>query len=762
MQESADYESLSECSSSSSSSSSDVFCTPLALDNKEREKVEEQTSMKSTCPKRKRQKSIGGSSSQFASIIMVASAVVALSLLASTTPVSGFYTLRVSHAQRRIVANQGVVELRFATVTEVVPDEVLVDNTSKDTLVLSRGARESILDVGNGINEMPPWQRRGEKFTAEQAESEIDWLEYTLLEHRFAVDDITEVSHAIRLVSAGDRRKIVGCVDFCRLIVRLEEPGTQSYGFVTKDVLLASILHYAECVTARQQGVYRGFQRAIEGSKDQEPPISLASLLPNNADAETSPIGSSSKVASSTAVQLRKPLSKDPLLLDTQQIFSDDVLRLARGASILKRAEILADVILTGSRSLTKSEYSDVRDMLLSVMEDWRALAIRCVACLYRLEGIADKVDVGAAQYLQRSPSVILAARESIRVYANLAQRLGMHRLKSQLESLSFRILYPRQFSAVSTLFRQKGESMNAVSSYLSAQISNMLREDQSLMVQIEDLQISARVKEPYSFWRKLLKKRLGQSASPTDGSLLHPSSEISIIEVQDGVALRVILKARKWESGETDDSRRSRERMLCYYVHHLIRRRWPALDESRVKDYIQAPKPNGYQSLHFTSSITRNRQEFPFEVQVRSEEMHRIAEYGVAAHWDYKLGSKNLPALTAPSQRKSSNEAGENAYIDALVTARMSLVGSTVYVFLAGSSTALEEGKLLSLPVGAKVSDALTELCKNLTLPNTCSHLQVWRNGQLARLDECLGNGDVVLLFRNENKSLSPASVLE
>jgi ppGpp synthetase/RelA/SpoT-type nucleotidyltranferase len=714
--------------------------------------------MKSTYLKRKRPTSMVGSSSLFASRTMVASAVVALSLLASTTPVSGFHTLGVNHAERSVlVSNQGV-ELRFATGTEFVQNEVIIDGTSKDMLFLPP-ARESILDVGNGINEMPPWLRRGEKFTSKQAESEIEWLEYTLLEHRFAVNDISDVSQAIRLVSTGDRRKIVGCVDFCRLIMRLEEPGVQSHGFVTKEVLLASILHYAECVTARQQGIYGSVQRAIIGSKDNEPPISLASPLPNNANGEKSPVVSSSKVASTMAVQLRKPLSKDPGLLDMPDMFTKDVLRLARGASTLKRAEMLADVILTGSRSLTKSEYSDIRDMLLSVMEDWRALAIRCVACLYRLEGIADQAGVGTAQYLQRSPSVVLAARESMRIYANLAQRLGMYRLKSQLESLSFRILYPRQFSLVSTMFRQKGESMNVVSSYLSAQISNMLHEDQSLMAQLEDLQISARVKEPYSFWRKLVKKRLDQSKSATDGSLLHPSTEISIIEVQDGVALRVILKARKWEPEEIDDDRQSRERMLCYYIHHLIRRRWPALDESRVKDYIQEPKPNGYQSLHFTSSVTWNGQEFPFEVQVRSEEMHRIAEYGVAAHWDYKLGSKNFSALPASSQQNSSDDAVENAYIDALVTARRTLVGSTVYVFLAGSSAALEEGKLLSLPVGAKVSDVLTELSKDLTISSTCSDLQVWRNGQLARLDEYLGNGDVVLLFRNEKKSLPPAS---
>merc|ERR1711939_523721 len=112
----------------------------------------------------------------------------------------------------------------------------------------------------------------------------------------------------------------------------------------------------------------------------------------------------------------------------------------------------------------------------------------------------------------------------------------------------------------------QKGESMQAVSTFLASQVTKMLHEDQSLMSQLEDLEINSRVKEPDSFWKKLLSKRKKQS---TMGRriVLTPTNHISVIDVQDGVALRVILKARKLTPEESIETTRSRERMLCYYV---------------------------------------------------------------------------------------------------------------------------------------------------------------------------------------------------
>ena len=739
---------------------------------------------------------------------------------------------------------------------------------------------------------MPPWLRRGEDCTIKQVEQELDWLAYALSEHGFTKGDVSEILSAIQWTvgsNKGDHstRQWIGIIDFCRLLLRIGDEQSSSSsssfpskpssshmvhpeqdcnekdndevrrgvttagerdgsgGFVTKQVLLASILHYSECVTARQEGVYQKIHKAIsmeDYNKDEEDDGSEESTRTKTSPSFTSSkcklfceaeVQGDSRKSPPTWLSLDPPTSNNPIhdhvhdwqteesfpgqlqisgpLHDEQSItslpdiFSSDVQRLARGAARIKRAEILAEVVMNDRhpRALSKAEYNDLRDMLLSIMEDWRALAIRCVACLYRLEGIVHQgYRTGtAAEYLSRSAPSIQVARESMRVYANLAQRLGMHRLKSQLEAAAFQILYPRQYSAVSTLYRQRGESMKAVAHYLKTQISKMLQEDPSLMAQLQDIQVSARVKEPYSFWRKLLKKRLEkqQSSGAIESSIVStsPSSELSIIEVHDGVALRVILKARKWAAMETSKTTQARERMLCYYVHRLIRRRWPALDESRIKDYIANPKPNGYQSLHYTSSVIRNNQEFAFEVQVRSEEMHRRAEFGVAAHWDYKLGIPNKedgfeealpisPVLASPERllppsmveaeekiisgpkskrspigTRNFKEAGENAYIEALATAKRSLVRSNVYVFLAGSSEATEEGKLLSLPAGALVGDLVTNLRQDpsSSFPDDGAEFQVWRNGRLAGLEEPLANGDVVLLARKASHWIEGSS---
>jgi ppGpp synthetase/RelA/SpoT-type nucleotidyltranferase len=690
-----------------------------------------------------------------------------------TSSVSGFSAERVCVRRRFLFQD---VRLQFSagasTEEEVIADvNALALSSPSKTLIAPRDKEDSLL---------PPWLQRMEESTPDQVKKKIRWLEFSLLEHGFSVKDMSDITKAIYLCASGDVPKILGAIEFCQLTLRMDQDGGDSRRyklFATKDVLMASILHYTECVDARLDGVYQRVQKALriegEGSTTTgtadavgERTISLESPLSYSSEGNMNEEG----VFPTNSISLRSKLSVADRLLRSEgfEFFSTEALRLAEGASRIKRAEILVHAVLTNDRTLTKAEYSDVRDLLLSVMEDWRALAIRCVASLYRLERVLASLPPGipgTGEYLRRTADVTLAARESIRVYANLSQRLGLHRLKTQLEGKAFRILYPRQFSAVSTLFRQKGESMKAVSSFLSSQVKKMLHEDESLMAQLEDVELTSRVKEPYSFWKKLLKKRQEDQSGLHE--FLTASNEISVIDVQDGVALRVIIKARKLTPSESDEATRSRERMLCYYVHHLIRSRWPAVDLSRIKDYIQKPKSNGYQSLHHTSVITRNGEQIPFEVQVRSEEMHRIAEFGVAAHWDYKLGRAPIASLPPASLaddvvisgmpctegsvlaegRAGGNEAGESAYIEALKDARQYLVRSNVFVFLAGSSSALEEGQLLSLPAGAQIVDILAELPRKMDLPYDASELRIWRNGKIALLDEVVGNGDVLLL---------------
>jgi ppGpp synthetase/RelA/SpoT-type nucleotidyltranferase/DNA-binding transcriptional MerR regulator len=618
--------------------------------------------------------------------------------------------------------------------------------------------------------ELPPWLKRLESYTEDDAMIHLDWLEYALLEEGFTFEDIRDIVQAVQQTCQGDVTRMVGSIDFLRLALQLKDDGDT---FCTKQVLLASVLHFSDCITVRQTGVYEMVKRAIHGR--QENNNSHRALAPAREQRVQPEVESYDDITRSLISATRR----QELYTEAYEEYGKEVTRIARDAARVKRAEILAHAVLDVGRKPSKEESSRLRGLLLSVMDDWRALAIRAVACLYRLEGILyDAEQAGSAEYVHLSQETVKATREALHVYAPLAQRLGMQRLKAKLEDRAFRIMYRRQYGVVSTLYKENGAEMALLSSDLSSTIEQVLRQTPSLMEQLEDLKVTSRVKEPYSLWKKLLKLRhrglkSSSSAAPSleasTGALVESateaqstmSSELSLVDVQDGIAVRVILTARKWSPDEPEEITRNRERLLCYYVQKILSNYWPAVDDSRVKDYIRSPKPNGYQSLHYTSVTTNDGKTWPFEVQVRSLEMHRIAEYGVAAHWDYKLGNQKIELLSPASSITPSTEVtrtalpasetspAEDSYIDALVTARKDLVQQRVFVFFAGSSAIDNMGHLLSLPVGARVSDAIDELKKQLDLDmfadvdDSC----VLRNGRAASPDEYIGNGDVLLI---------------
>jgi len=612
---------------------------------------------------------------------------------------------------------------------------------------------------------------------------------------------------------------------------------------VTKDILLGSILHFSECVNARYDGVYEEVQQVFGSTStvigiddglftDNRGSLYMPSTKRNTTNFDMAMVllkdinNFSSRLDPIVAVEDSEKLSHSlPILLQSsrnicslsqeaiinneafENIFTIESLQLAEAASRLKRCEILTSVVLSynnddgkgyetrSRRPIKKEEYADIRNLMVSLTDDWRALAIRCIASLFRLEGALKKSNGTVQSFRHRNPETTLTAKDSLQLYANLSQQMGLHRLRSQIEAKAFRILYPRQYTASSTLFQEHGAAMKAISAYLSSQLEQILYNDRSLMFELENLQVLSRVKEPFSFWKKLLKRRFlpttvtvnnegknstrgaNQSRSQPQLQLMRSSTtKLSIMDVNDGVALRVILKARKLDLDESDDTTRGRERILCYYIHHLLRSRWPETDPERVKDFIRYPKRNGYQSLHHTSRITRNNQDFFFEVQIRSEEMDRLAEFGVAAHSTYKLGSSYLSQEPSSSHSTvsslatidssalviSSNEepnishAGDNIssasgpYIHALQKNRQNLVRSHVYVFLAaGSASSLETetGQLLTLSAGSTVTDAVDSLRRLENFPLNQQEVQVWCNGKIALLEDNIENGDMMLI---------------
>jgi ppGpp synthetase/RelA/SpoT-type nucleotidyltranferase len=404
-------------------------------------------------------------------------------------------------------------------------------------------------------------------------------------------------------------------------------------------------------------------------------------------------------------------------------------------------------------------------------------------------------------------------------------QQLGLDRLKARIEDAAFQILYPRQYRAVTALYsntripavqdwrttQSQEPSIESVSSDLHARFTDTLFEDSALMSQLETLQVSARVKERFSLWKKLVKKRfkdirrrnaatmsLGSTSGPWESSssaLLSPSLTVS--SVQDAIALRVILRARKWHVSESAETTRAREQLLCYYVREKLRSQWPSVEPSRVKDYIQYPKSNGYQSLHYTSSIVDDDNvEFPFEVQVRTDEMHHVAEHGVAKHWAYKLGNQSVPqssetklflpvaspasseesrltrknpsttyldslALSGPEYSQSTirapGAAAENLYLNSLAEVRQLIAENQVYVFVSASTRrgkadfwAQDVGKLVAVSANSSVDTALRSMLSESgiePLDLDFTDAKVWRNGKRVHLHDDIANGDLVVV---------------
>jgi len=534
--------------------------------------------------------------------------------------------------------------------------------------------------------------------------------------------------------------------------------------------------------------------------------------------------------------------------------FGSKATQIYQNVARLKRAEIMSHAMLPRSQppssqsiSISKvtpspEKAATLRGLMLSTTDgDWNALAIRLTASLYRLRGILNhqkqnyythNYDENEAEMYNKE--IVREAREALQIYAPLAQRLGMSKLKTELENQAFRILYKRQYVITKSLYMKNGAggSINggivAVATYLEKEIESILHSDKWLADQLDRLTVTSRVKQPYSLWRKLLKLKMkGLKRKKIDPLKIRGSNDDSETEtvtetyndddipknvviapesilpsislVQDAIALRVIVKGKE-NIDQIKNIKKTSDKFLCYYIQNLLMKSWPAVDKSRVKDYISQPKPNGYQSLHHTSFVYKFGQRWPFEVQVRSEDMHTKSEFGVAAHWDYKLKSRELQHANnnamilkpqiLPSrilnidddsieetdsmksaQSLSSSISSEviptipslqpaamiEAYINALDTARSHLLKKNVFIFFLSSQRAAREGRVLGIPVGSTVFDAYVEICNRcqIDLPTFSDNFEfgAYLNGQNAHMADFLNTGDILIIPSLEGK---------
>ena len=469
---------------------------------------------------------------------------------------------------------------------------------------------------------------------------------------RFTITEVNDVMEALSLAADGDLAKLSGAAEFLWLLLSVEdcqpcddEASTNDLAFeclMSRDSLIASVFHYCDCVSARNNGLYEIIEDAVTLSAT---PTLLENRLLNGLHLESDnflTLGgckiSKTQDVITDDTEIRRGLN------DGIERFGEDATRIAVSAARIKSTEVMADVVIGGKDiAPTREQSGSLQNLLVSVSEDWQSLAIRSVASLYRLRGIIafreklegqsishasscegvfdiKPVDSSIVQYKSlANDEGIKVSREALNIYAPIAQRLGMHRLKNELEGTAFRVLYPRQYSAAMSLYQNNVDKMRDVAQNIKDTINQIIHEDGILNMQTESIAIYYRVKEPYSLWRKLLKLRMRQLEV---GESSKPSSTISISDVNDAIALRIIIKPSKLSIEESDESMNTRGKLLCYYMQKLCIDRWQVLDPTRVKDYITKPKANGYQSLHHTSQIFSHGLNLPFEVQIRSEDM--------------------------------------------------------------------------------------------------------------------------------------------
>jgi GTP pyrophosphokinase len=339
--------------------------------------------------------------------------------------------------------------------------------------------------------------------------------------------------------------------------------------------------------------------------------------------------------------------------------------------------------------STEERQAENFRKMLLAMVDDIRVILVKLADRLHNMRTLQHMPDEKRTRI----------AQETLDIYAPIANRLGMSRVKNELEELSFRYLEPLAYQSLKNRVDAKRRGMQGMIEELSAEISSKLNE-----AQVPVISIDGRVKRLYSIWQKL------------------KAQKIDLEQVYDFVALRIVTPSVK----------------DCYAALGIIHQTWSPVP-GRIKDFIAMPRPNGYQSLH--TSVISDRG-FPFEVQIRTEEMHRLAEEGIAAHWKYKEGRVGAQRdeqyfqwlrqlLEWQQEVRDPQEFLSNLKID--------LYPEEVYTFT-------PRGTVKVLPKGATAIDFAYAI--HTDVGHQCVGARV--NGRMVPLRTRLKNGDIVEIIRN------------
>jgi GTP pyrophosphokinase len=368
-----------------------------------------------------------------------------------------------------------------------------------------------------------------------------------------------------------------------------------------------------------------------------------------------------------------------------QQMFGDDVAELVDGVTKISRYAYV---------SKEEQQAETFRKMLLAMVGDLRVVLVKLADRLHNMRTL---------QFLAEERRVSIA-KETMEIYAPIANRLGMGRLKSELEDLSFHYMHPRESEELEKSVSERIAVSGDLVDRVKATIEKKLRDNDIAG------DVNGRVKSMYSIWGKL--RRQG----------------IDIGQLYDYLAFRIITPSVK----------------DCYAALGIIHQTWRPVP-GRIKDYIAMPKPNFYQSLHTTVVAEKGQ---PFEVQIRTKDMDLIAEQGIAAHWKYKEG--RVGASTDDSNFLWLRQLVEwqqeikdpRVFMHSL---KIDLYPDEVYTFT-------PKGDVFAFPRGATPLDFAYRI--HTDVGHRCVGARL--NGKLVPLRTPLTNGDIVEIIQGQTQTPS------
>jgi guanosine-3',5'-bis(diphosphate) 3'-pyrophosphohydrolase len=368
-----------------------------------------------------------------------------------------------------------------------------------------------------------------------------------------------------------------------------------------------------------------------------------------------------------------------------QEMFGNDVADLVDGVTKISRYNFV---------SKEEQQAETFRKMLLAMVSDLRVVLVKLADRLHNMRTL---------QFLAEEKRLAVA-KETLEIYAPIANRLGMGRIKSELEDLSFRYLHPREHEELHRAVNEKLSVSADVVERIKSTLSQTLHDNG-----IEG-EVYGRVKSIYSIWSKMRRQ------------------EIDIGQLYDYLAFRIITSSVK----------------DCYACLGIIHQMWRPVP-GRIKDYVAMPKPNFYQSLHTTVVAEKGQ---PFEVQIRTREMDLMAEQGIAAHWKYKEGrvgahpdDSNFLWLRQVMEWQQEIK-DPRVFLDSL---KIDLYPDEVYTFT-------PRGDVFAFPRGATPLDFAYRI--HTDVGHRCVGARI--NGKLMPLRTPLKNGDIVEILTGATQTPS------